>query len=126
MITREQYEAAVKAQDEAEKVIHAWDQQQREEFAVRLQESLNGVRPFTDDELIYSASTLCPCGHGLAYPKGCGGFHYWDCSAILKGTADAKVQHTGKLPFTFYDIKSEGERMGGGTTRGVFRPKPSA
>lgn len=76
---------------------------------------------FTDDELVYSANQLCPCGHGLAYPKDCGPSHYWDCSAILKGIADKSVQHTGQLPFAFYYIKVESERNG--TTRGVFKPR---
>jgi hypothetical protein len=76
---------------------------------------------FTDDELRYSARDLCPCGHGLAYPKECGTSHYWDCSAILKGIADSKIAHTGRLPFIYYSIKSESAQNG--TTRGVFIPK---
>lgn len=118
MISEEDYQAAVKARAEAEQTINAYHAQAREAFARRLVE--NPV--FTDDELHYSATSLCPCGHGLAYPKACGGDHYWDCSAILKGIADPKVEHTGRLPFMFYDVKGESEHRG--TTRGVFRPKP--
>lgn len=122
-ISREQFEAACRAKDEAEKVIAAFGKQNRDAF----DERLNSGRPFTDDELIYSARDLCPCGHGIAYPKGCAPNHYWDCSAVLKGIADQGVKHTGRLPFTFYEIKSENQPSAyGETTRGVFRPKPVA
>jgi hypothetical protein len=116
MITDEQLAAAELQHDEAEKIISAYYQERLDAFEGRLK--ANPV--FTDDELIYSAYSLCPCGHGLAYPAACGPNHYWDCSAILKGTADQSVKHTGQLPFAFYDVKAE--RMGR-TTRGVFRPK---
>ena len=118
-ITREQYEVASKQQDECQGVINAYHTQQLERFEKRLSDGT----PFTDEELVYAASLLCPCGHGLAYPKDCGPFHYWDCSAILKGIADPKAKHSGQLPFAFYDVKAESEHAG--TTRGVFKPKPS-
>ena len=74
--------------------------------------------------LIYAAWTRCPCGAGMAYdPAGESGwpFHgYWDCSAILLGTADPKVKHEAKLPFAFYSIKSENQPSAGGATT---RPK---
>lgn len=70
---------------------------------------------FTEDELRFAAKTRCPCGAGLAYPKGCGPRFYWDCSAILMGKADENVKHTDKLPFTFYEIHSENGWRG--TTR---------
>lgn len=117
-VTKEQYDEAVVLKDNAQKTINEFFRQKRERFELRLKE--NPI--FTDDELFYSASSLCPCGHGLAYPKDCGPSHYWDCSAILKGIADKNVKHTDQLPFAFYDVKGEGERNG--TTRGVFRPKP--
>ena len=81
--------------------------------------------------LVYAAYARCPCGAGLAYdPAGEVGkmedspFHgpdSWDCSAILLGTAKAKgeegsVQHTGKLPFAFYEITSENQPSAGGAT----------
>jgi hypothetical protein len=112
-ITREQYDSAVAAKTAAEETI-------REYFKQRMRE--NPI--FTADELTYSAGTLCPCGFGLAYPKDCGPGHYWDCSAILTGTENPTATHTGKLPFSFYDVKSESEHRG--TTRGVFKPKPKA
>lgn len=121
MITRNQYDAAILAKEDADKIIRKFHIEKQEAFDVRLK---SGV-PFTDEELVYSSETLCPCGYGLAYPKDCGPFHYWDCSAILKDIADDKVQHTAKLPFIMYEVHAEGETIGSTrTTRGVFRPKP--
>lgn len=65
---------------------------------------------YTERDLRYSAIAKCPCGAGLAYPiahfnsptEG-----YWDCSKIWLGTADKNVQHTDRLPWIFYDIRSE-------------------
>ncbi len=117
MITQEQYDAAVAQRKDAEQVINDFHKQRQEAFDQRMKAGAI----FTDDELYYSATSLCPCGHGLAYPKDCGAFHYWDCSAILKGIADMSVQHTDQLPFSMYDVKGESDYRG--TTRGVFRPR---
>lgn len=76
------------------------------------------------DRLVYSSHSRCPCGAGLAYDplfedensvfKGpLSG--YWDCSAILLGVADQSVTHTGKLPFSFYDVKCERQPSANGT-----------
>jgi len=119
-VTIEQYDEAIALRDKAQETINEFLRQKRERFDLRMKEN----PLFTDDELFYSAVALCPCGHGLAYPKECGPGHYWDCSAILKGIADTSVKHTDQLPFVFYDIKGESERNG--TTRGVYRPKPEA
>lgn len=85
--------------------------------------------------LIYAAHNRCPCGAGLAYdPAGEVGCedgtpfqmpNAWDCSAILLGTAIPKgqpgsVQHTGALPFAFYEVQSENQPSAGGATT---RPK---
>jgi hypothetical protein len=118
MITKQQYDDAVEQAKIAQETMTQFHRQEAEAFDQRLK---SGV-PFTDEELRYAATSLCPCGHGLAYPKDCGPNHYWDCSAILKGVADSSITHSGQLPFTFYDVKSESEERG--TTRGVFRPKP--
>jgi len=115
-VTEEQYAEAKKKQNEAEETISKYFSQKKKDFETRLKE--NPI--FTDDELYYSRTELCPCGHGLAYPKSCGPGHYWDCSAILKGIADKKVEHTGQLPFAYYDVKGERENQ---TTRGVYLPK---
>lgn len=117
MVTKEEYDLAIKQEKEAKEVIHQYHKEKLERFDQRMKD--NPI--FTDDELHYSATNLCPCGHGLAYPKECGTHHYWDCSAILKGIADKSVKHTDQLPFAFYDVKGESERRG--TTRGVFRPQ---
>lgn len=60
-----------------------------------------------DKHLVYSAGARCKCGAGLAYRKNIGINGYWNCSAILKGMADISVEHTEKLPFVFYEVKSE-------------------
>jgi len=65
-------------------------------------------------ELVYAAYDRCPCGAGLAYIPN--GPRNWDCSKILLGTADKGVTHTAKLPFVFYEIKSENQPSAGGAT----------
>jgi hypothetical protein len=87
------------------------------------------------ERLVFAAHSRCPCGAGLAYdPTGevgriedspFNGPNAWDCSAILLGTAiesgqPGAVQHTGKLPFAFYEVKSENQPSAGGQTT---RPK---
>jgi hypothetical protein len=121
MITKEEYADAVEQKTAAEHIINQYHREQADAFEKRLH---SGV-PFTDDELIYSAFDLCPCGHGIAYPKGCGITHYWECAGILKGITDAGVQHCDRLPFAFYSVISEQQtiRANGRTTRGVFKPK---
>lgn len=118
MISEQEYKAAIQSKDDAEKTIDLYHKEKCEAFKQRLASNV----PFKDEELFYSRSTLCPCGHGLAYPKECPAGHYWDCSAILKGIQDPAVKHTDQLPFFAYDVK--GERAGE-TSRGVFRPRPS-
>ena len=78
----------------------------------------------TEKRLVYAAQARCPCGAGLAHWQGDRGVFsaeggsggYWDCSAILLGTADPDVQHTAKLPFVFYEIKSEHQPSARGAT----------
>lgn len=81
------------------------------------------------DRIVYAAYSRCPCGAGLAYDPTArdgdspfvgtlGG--YWDCSAIILGTADRTVKHTDRLPFAFYEVKSEGQPSANGATT---RPK---
>lgn len=69
-------------------------------------------------ELIYAATVRCPCGAGLAYDnetadpfKG-----FWDCSAIMLGTAREDVTHTARLPFVYYEIKGENQPSARGAT----------
>lgn len=117
MVTEEQYQQAVKDKQAAEDVMNVYYAQKDASFKKRI---VDGDL-FTDDELMYSATSLCPCGHGLAYPKDCGPAHYWDCSAILKGCAKGGDKHTDQLPFMYYEVHAESEHRG--TTRGVFKPQ---
>lgn len=76
---------------------------------------------FTDADLVYSAMSRCPCGAGLAYPKGVSHRHYWDCADILTGRAipsgqSGSKQHTDRLPFAFYEVKSENQPSAEGAT----------
>lgn len=69
--------------------------------------------------MTFSATARCKCGAGLAYDDTCVAKpfrypSYWDCSAILLGDAvpsgqPGAVQHTDRLPFSFYEIKSENQ-----------------
>lgn len=80
---------------------------------------------YKDKDLIYAATSRCPCGAGLAYHRGSGIHGSWDCSDILTGRAIKKDQpgakeHTGGLPFAFYEVKSEDQPSArGATTRPV-------
>lgn len=73
------------------------------------------------ERLTFAQGARCDCGAGLAYdPAGESGKSmqgYWDCSAILLGTADQSVPHSARYPFAFYDIKSERQYPGNQTTR---------
>lgn len=116
-ITDEQYRVAKESKNKADEIINEYHKERVQETDAKLKSG----HAFKDEELHYSATSLCPCGHGLAYAKLTGMRGYWDCSAILKGIADKNVQHTGQLPFALYDVKGESEHRG--TTRGVFKPK---
>lgn len=74
---------------------------------------------FTSEELVYAAAERCCCGAGMAYPKGCGPHHWWDCSAILLGEAAPGSTHSDGMPFAFWSVLSEEQkaRTGGATTR---------
>lgn len=110
---------------EADSLEERAHQLRREAFEEHQQELT--IQPLAD-RLIYAAYNRCPCGAGLAYDpaeKEDGVFLYgnghWDCSAILLGNAIPKdqpgsVQHTGRFPFTFYSIKSEGQPSAHGAT----------
>lgn len=118
MIPEEQYEAAVRAEKEARGVIEEYHREKSNVFKERWAEMEAGKRFFTDDELRYAAWARCEaCNAGLAYPKGCGGFHMWSCSAVLKGEETDRSKHVD-YPFSFYSIRSEEEvRANGQTTR---------
>lgn len=121
MITREQYEVAVQQENAAHEIIQAYGKQKHEEFEARWERFKRGEGFFTDDDLCYAAGARCHCGAGLAYPRECGGFHQWDCSAVLKGTHDKSKNPHEVYPFAFYSIKSEGQPSAQGHTT---RPAP--
>lgn len=73
----------------------------------------------TPSDLIYAATSRCPCGAGLAHPRNAGPWGdtaYWDCSAILTGTARIDITHEARLPFAYYEIKSEQQPSANGAT----------
>lgn len=87
----------------------------------RAASSVQRRTPVEDQELVYAAFNRCPCGAGLAYDprEGVGGS--WDCSDILTGRAipmdqPGWVTHTARLPFVFYEIKSERQPSANGAT----------
>lgn len=94
----------------------------------KAERELPDLNNLTEDDLVYAADARCPCGAGLAYVKNCGPYGrlaHWDCSDILLGRAiptgqDGSKLHTGKLPFQFYEIKSEKQPSANGRTT---RPK---
>jgi hypothetical protein len=115
MIKRQEYVDAVRRRDAAQEIIDAYQQQNSE----AAKEIIASGKVFQDEELTYSATSYCPCGHGLAYPTGCGKDHHWDCSAVLKGEADLTDLHTARLPFRTFKIR--GENLVDGSTRGKVR-----
>lgn len=67
--------------------------------------------PFKEKQLVYASIARCQCGAGLAYVPG-SSMNYWDCSHILTGKAipagqPGSCRHTDRLPFAFWEIKSE-------------------
>lgn len=88
---------------------------------------MSETRIYTDAELRYAASSRCPCGAGLAYPIYPIDIHgAWDCSDILTGRAipsgqEGAVTHTDRLPFAFYEVKSDDQPSAHGATT---RPRP--
>lgn len=111
------------------------DKLQKQADALRIEGATERIkegqtRPLAE-RLVYAATARCPCGAGLAYDPfsdGDGIFKgpsWWDCSAIILGTAIARgepgaVTHTDQLPFAFYEIKGENQPSAHGATT---RPK---
>jgi len=114
MITKQEYEQAVKVNKESQGVINQYFRDR----AFKAKMDNNPV--FTDDELTYAADARCPCGAGLAYPKDAGGDQYWDCSDILKGMTDNTDGHSCQLSSMFWSIESENQPSVNGVTT---RPK---
>lgn len=87
----------------------------------------NCATVFSSSRLVYSAYSRCPCGAGLAYVSNPSvrevkndpakiDYAYWDCGDILRGIASKDTTHTGQLPFSFYEIKSEHQSSAHGAT----------
>jgi hypothetical protein len=76
------------------------------------------VNTYAPKDLVYAATVRCLCGAGMAYVKSraLSDMKFWDCSAILLGRADEKVKHEARLPFVFYEIKSEKQPSANGAT----------
>lgn len=96
------------------------------------EKTLPDINNLTEDDLVYAAFARCPCGAGLARIKNCGPngrLAHWDCSDILLGRAippgqeGAKV-HTAKLPFQFYEVKSENQPSAEGRTTRPQKANP--
>jgi hypothetical protein len=96
---------------------------QEEQIRILINQANAGKYRFQDTDLVYSATTRCRCGEGLAYPKGIGPNGSWFCAGILTGRAldvpnFKEVEHDSGYPFTFYSIISETQpRANGHTTR---------
>ena len=110
-ITKELLDSAIAQRHLADTIIKAYYEQERKTLAERFK---NGPS-FTADELRFSATARCSCGAGLAYPKCSGIDGCWDCSEVLMGTADITLIHSGRMPFSMYNIKAESDHNG--TTR---------
>jgi hypothetical protein len=114
--------AAIVAMDEALEPLrdesHALRRGIADAIEKRMRASSRGESDakFAADELTFAAHARCDCGAGLAYPNDIGVHGWWDCSAILTGTADRAVKHAGELPFVFYEIKSDNQPSANGAT----------
>ncbi len=93
--------------------------------------AIQRARPLAD-RLRYAATSRCPCGAGMAYDPAADdvqrGDGCWDCSTILLGTAiesgqPGAVTHSDRLPFRFWEIKSEDQPSAHGQTT---RPQEGA
>ena len=119
MISEEEYKAAVRDLEDAQRTISSFQKQQTQDFKLCWEKFEHCEQPFTDDELVYAASARCEkCNAGLAYPKQCGGDHQWTCSNVLKCIGRDK-NHTA-LSFIMYEVKSENQPSAMGRTT---RPK---
>jgi hypothetical protein len=101
--------------------IRELDAAEEEGVKEKLKRVRNMKDAFSLSDLVFAATSRCPCGAGLAYPRNISAWGSWDCSDILLGRAIPKgqegtKQHTGELPFTFYEVKSENQPSANGAT----------
>lgn len=119
--------------DEPWRPIYEWICEQRRNAYRREHEEAEArcaAGSYKDSDLVYAAYARCDCGAGLAYPPGIGVHGFWDCSDILTGRAAPKgrpgsKQHSDRVPFAFYEIKSEKQpSVSGATTRANYPGGP--
>lgn len=115
-LTTKSVEELRKISDDGDKARTELNRRYNEEAKKILERCDTGEPPFKDEELVFARDAKCPCGERLAYPKNTSPMQgFWDCVGLLKRTAppkghpDAKT-HTDRLPFIFWDIKSEDQR----------------
>lgn len=86
------------------------------------------MKSYSEEELLYSATSKCHCGAGLAYPKDSSqpdersvfkSASDWWCSTLLKGIPWDGKKHD-VFSFAIYEIKSEDQPSANGQTT---RPK---
>lgn len=115
MITEERYKEAVVSRDAAEKIIHEYNKQGIETFKERWRRFDEDHEAFTDEDLIYAATSRSEkCKAGLAHPKDCGPFHQWTCSNVLKNIGNDDGHQA--YPFSMYEIKGENQPSANGAT----------
>lgn len=81
------------------------------------------------ERMVFASDSRCHCGAGMAYDPVTNGIHgKWECSDIIryetfddeKKKAVKAAEHTGAMPFAFYEVKAEGQPSAYGRTT---RPK---
>lgn len=124
--TKEQLQHEISALEKQlkplEAELHAIYEAEGEDVEAKIKRCEMLQDKFSPDELMYSATTRCMCGAGLACPKNSSPRGSWYCSAILTGQAERGSSHDSAFPFAFYEIKSEDQPSAGGQTT---RPKTS-
>lgn len=86
---------------------------------------MKDMKKYTDKELLYSATSRCKCGAGLAYPlktEEALRIRAWVCSEALKGGLELGSQHEA-YDFAFYKIREETSINN--TCKGTTRPAGS-
>lgn len=97
-----------------------WEEQ-RLRCEARIKLANQGKGDFALYELTFAAHYRCGCGAGFAYPKNAGIHGSWICSDILRGKAvvgskKGAKNHSGAMPFAFYEIKGENQPSARGAT----------
>lgn len=111
MTEKEQLQAEIKEAESAlepkKTRLREIYREEEEAIAARLKLAQQGKGDFSLEELRFAATSRCSCGAGFAYPINVGMGGSWECSDILRGQAEAGSSHSGAMPFSFYEVKSE-------------------